>query len=343
MWRLTAIVLAVAAAIAPLPADFVEREYSRRAYPVIQRTLTDVSNVFSFACFDVFLGVSLVLLLLLLVRRGRVLNVLALLACVWLLFLGTWGLNYRRVPIGDKIEFDENRLSEENVTRIARVAVTQMNRLHAPAHAVPARTLDELASALMPAMETAARQLNIEAPLASRPKQTWLAPYFRRAGIDGMTDPFFLETLLAPNLVDVEQPAALAHEWGHLAGLAAESEASFFGWLTCLAGDPAAQYSGWIALYPHLLGGVPVRARASVQKQLAAGPREDFGKITARLQETDERVRSAATSTYDRFLKANRVEEGIASYDAVVRLVVGTTLGQASASKVPLKTVKPPS
>jgi hypothetical protein len=31
-----------------------------------------------------------------------------------------------------------------------------------------------------------------------------------------------------------------------------------------------------------------------------------------------------AWTLYDRFLKANRVSEGIASYDAVVSLVVGT-------------------
>jgi hypothetical protein len=333
MWRVTAIFLAVVAAIAPLPADFVEREYSTRAYPVIQRTLTDMSNAFTFAWLDVFLVVTLVLLLILLVRRRRVLNVLALLACVWLLFLGAWGLNYRRVPLREKVEFDDGRVNEETVTRMARVAVSHMNRLYAGAHAAPPRTLDELAGALAPAMKTAAGLLNIEAPLPSRPKETWLGPYFRRAGIDGMTDPFFLETLLVSNLVDVEQPAALAHEWGHLAGFADESEASFFGWLTCRAGDVAAQYSGWLALYPHLLAGVPAKTRPLVQSQLGPGPRQDYARISARLQAADERVRAAATITYDKFLKANRVKEGVASYDAVVRLVVGTTLPQVSGSK----------
>ncbi|MGE5816116.1 MAG: DUF3810 family protein [Acidobacteriota bacterium] len=326
MWRVTLIALAIAAAFAPIPADFVEQQYSSRAYPALQRTITDVSNALPFACFDLFLVGTFVLLLVLLLRRGRILNVLALLAFVWLLFLTLWGLNYRRVPLSEKLPFDERRLTVENVTRMARAAVMQMNRLHTPAHADPARSLEELASALAPAMETAARQLKIEPPLPSRPKQTWLAPYFRRAGIDGMTDPFFLETFLVPNLLDVEQPAALAHEWGHLAGLADESEASFFGWLTCLAGDAPAKYSGWIALYPHLLAAVPEAGRASIQKQLAPGPRQDYERIAARLSETNERIRSAANTTYDKFLKANRVAAGIESYDAVVRLAVGVQL-----------------
>lgn len=326
MWRVMLIALAVATAIVPIPPGVVEQQYSTRAYPALQRTITDVSNAFPFAFFDLFLVGTVFLLLVLLVRRGRILNVLALLAFVWLLFLAIWGLNYRRVPLREKLAFDETRLTAENVTRMARVATAQMNRLYIPAHAAPARDWEALASALAPAMETAARQLKIEAPLPSRPKHTWIGPYFRRAGIDGMTDPFFLETLLAPNLVDIEQPAALAHEWGHLAGFADESEASYFGWLTCLASDPPAQYSGWVGLYPHLLAGVPESGRASLQKQLGQGPRQDFARIAARLQETNERIRSAANSTYDRFLKANRVAEGIESYDAVVRLVVGVQL-----------------
>jgi hypothetical protein len=36
-------------------------------------------------------------------------------------------------------------------------------------------------------------------------------------------------------------------------------------------------------------------------------------------------VRTAARGVYDSYLKANRVEEGINSYDAVVRLLLGTS------------------
>jgi hypothetical protein len=335
MWRITLVAFAIIAAVAPLPAPLVEQQYSARVYPALQRTITPLSNASRFAWFDLFLAAALALLLILLLRRGRILNVLALVAVVWLLFFGLWGLNYRRVPLQQKLPFDASRITVENVTRSAREAVVQMNRLHAPAHATPARSLDEVAAALAPAMAIAARQLALAAPAPSRPKETWLDGYFRRAGIDGMTDPFFHETLLVSNLVDVEKPAALAHEWGHLAGLADESEASYFGWLTCLAGDGPAQYSGWVALYPHLLGALPQAARASVQQQLGPGPRDDFRRIAARLQQTSERVRLAANTTYDKFLKANRVEEGIESYDAVVRLVVGTIRAQTPSDGSP--------
>ena len=328
MRRITLVALAALTFIAPIPRHLVEDHYSTSAYPFIQRTLTSFSNQTALALFDVLLAAVAVTALLLLVRRGRILNLLTLAAVGWLLFLAAWGLNYRRVPLEEKVAYDPQRVTPAKVTVVARRAVREMNRLYPAAHAGDAPSLDELSAALAPALERASRDLQIEPPLAARPKQTWLAPYFRRAGIDGMTDPFLLETLLAPTLLEVEQPAALAHEWAHLAGLADESEAGFLGWLTCQHGDARAQYSGWIALYPRLLGPLTERERTAVQALLAKGPREDFRRIATRLAETDETTHAVAHATYDRFLRANRIPEGIQSYDAVVRLVVGTDVAE---------------
>ena len=59
-----------------------------------------------------------------------------------------------------------------------------------------------------------------------------------------MTVPVFLEIILNPDLLPVEQPSVLAHEWAHLGGYADESEANFIAWIACVrSGDPAAQYS----------------------------------------------------------------------------------------------------
>ena len=49
--------------------------------------------------------------------------------------------------------------------------------------------------------------------------------------------------------------------------------------------------------------------------------------MAARYQRSSPVVREAASGVYDGYLRANRVEEGIASYDAVLRLMLGTRLG----------------
>jgi hypothetical protein len=328
MRRLALVVLAFCAAIAPFPPTLIEEQYSRRVYPALQRSLTALSNTTPVAFFDGLLIAAALIGLVLLVRRGRVLNLMCFVAIAWIVFLATWGLNYRRVSLEERPDFDRSRLSDRYVVAVAKQAVAQMNRLHPAAHAAPAPDIETLARDLAPAMERAASVLGMTPPLPARPKQTWLGRYFVRAGIDGMTDPFFLETLLAPNLLEVEQPAAMGHEWGHLAGLAHEAEAGYFGWLTCMQGDARAQYSGWVALYPRLVGALDEADRKAVQSRLAAGPREDFRRIAARLSEAHEGVRTAANNSYDVFLRANRVAEGIRSYDGVVRLVVGLRLAE---------------
>ena len=58
--------------------------------------------------------------------------------------------------------------------------------------------------------------------------------------------------------------------------------------------------------------------------ELDEGPRQDLQAMAARYARSSPIVRRAARDIYDEYLRANRVAEGIASYDAVVRLMIGT-------------------
>ena len=112
-----------------------------------------------------------------------------------------------------------------------------------------------------------------------------LSPFFRWATVDGMVNPLGLEVIVNPEVLPVEQPFVIAHEWGHLAGWARESEASYVGWLTCRAGDHAARYSGWLSLYWHLRRDLP-RDRLPAHRRAAAvpAPGSDLAAIAARLR-----------------------------------------------------------
>jgi len=57
-----------------------------------------------------------------------------------------------------------------------------------------------------------------------RPKTTILGGYFHQISVSGMTDPFFLETLIASGVLPFERSFVVAHEWSHLAGIADEGE-----------------------------------------------------------------------------------------------------------------------
>jgi hypothetical protein len=327
-WCWTVVVLAaVSAVVAPLPPGVVERYYSRGVYPPWQRAITSASNLVPFALFDV-LWVGGVAVLAVAAfrqinrlgwRRGLVRLAIraGLAACVlYLAFLACWGLNYRRPPIVERVAYDSTRVTSAAAAALGRRTVVELNALYPQAHGAPPPSLTDLARAFSEGRGALGDDFAI---VPGRPKQTLLGAYFHQTWISGMTDPFFLETLVAPDLLDVEKPFVVEHEWAHLAGYADESEANFVAWIACMHGPPAAQYSAWLMMFGYL----DLAAR-SVEPALDIGPRTDLFSIARRYARTNPVLRAAARRSYDAYLKANRVEAGVVSYDLVVRLVLGT-------------------
>jgi hypothetical protein len=334
--RRTAIALGVIFAallglVAPLPPATVEGWYSRGLYPPLQRTLTAISNLVPFALLDLAALMALALWVMMVIRIARSVRPMLALRMVaarlvvftalsYLVFLALWGLNYRRIPLEQKLDFDQTLVTRDTARTLAAESVRMINATYAGAHAAA----PELAT-LGPPFATAQALLGSGRPARPGvPKRSFLGLYFRWAAIDGMTNPFFLEVILNPDVLPIERPFVLAHEWAHLAGYADESEANFVAWLTCAHGDPLGQYSGWLALYAHVSAALPREDRRALAEQLAPGVRHDLIAINARLLRSAPAVREAAQGVYDSYLKANRVERGILSYDAVVRLILGT-------------------
>jgi hypothetical protein len=333
------IACAVVAAVTPTPPAFVERWYSGSVYPVLQRALTTTSNAVTLALLDGLVVVVLAVAALGLIRgisrrrsqRGKwrilvaTLNLGALVAALYLTFLATWGLNYRRVPLIAKLDFNPARVSADRARDLASESAARLNALHAPAHASPAPPAYSTDAALADAFNNTAPELGIARVLVlPRPKRSMLDGYFRRAGVAGMTDPFFLEALISSDLLPFERPFVVAHEWSHAAGIADEGDANFAGWLTCLGGTPAHQYSAWLFAYTELAGSLEESDRRRLAAQLDPGPQRDLRAIRDRLQaHVSPRVSAAGWRVYDQYLKANRIPAGTASYSQVVRLMLG--------------------
>jgi uncharacterized protein DUF3810 len=338
--RIALIVAAAVVAVAPLPPRAVERFYSTGAFPPLQRALTSLSNRAPFALLDVAIIFAVVWWLGSLARdllsEPRIWRRIALrvairtfsaAAAVYLLFIFTWGLNYRRVPLTEKVPYDRSAVTPAAARELARRAVAEVNALYASAHGELERSEAELRALLADGFSGAQQIIGVARQARpARPKHTLLDLYFRAAGVEGMTDPFFLETLTARGLLPVEQPAVIAHEWSHLAGFADEGEANFVGWLACVRSmSGAARYSGWLFLYREIAAALPAADRAEISQQLADGPRGDLRAIADRIRrQVRPAVSNAGWRVYDQYLKANRVDAGTESYAQVVRLVLGT-------------------
>jgi hypothetical protein len=327
-----AIALAVLALVVPIAPEVVETRYSQSVYLSLQNAVTPVTNRVPIALLDVGSAVVLVFGLALAARQLRTysklhafarifIGGLGIAAGLYLVFLCMWGFNYRRVPLESKLQYDATRVTRPGALALARRAVTEINALAALPRA---STVDT--TALAAAFAEAQRSVgHTRFAAIGLPKTSLAGLYFRYAALDGMTDPYFLEILLNPDLPAFETPAVLAHEWAHLAGYADESEANFIAWLTCVRADPLSRYSGWLDAYLHLSNGVSREDRRELRALLHPNVVADLQAIAARYERSSPTVRQAARTTYDTYLRAHRVEEGVASYAAVVRLMLGTS------------------
>lgn len=322
--------LAIALWLVPLPPHAVERWYSRGAYPVWQRIATMVGNFLPIAIFDLLLAAAVIVIVSTVVRalrsrswRSALERVLLVAAVVAIWFQLAWGLNYRRLPIAESLSLPAPEESAGALERFALAAAAEAaataRDLDRDTPLTPARMIAELSSGFTRAQQRLGLTRQAR---AGRPKHSLFNPYFRWSAIDGVTNPFVPETIVVRGLVPAEAYATVAHEWAHLAGYASEDEASFVGWLACLEAGGGARYNGWLFALSKAAGAAaPERARAWIAR---AGPlaARDLAAIRERFLTSSPAVRRAASAAYDRFLRANRVESGIRSYDEVLRLML---------------------
>ena len=170
------------------------------------------------------------------------------------------------------------------------MTIERLNALHDSAHAEGWPMLGHVNANLAAGFARAVREAGIGWNVVpARPKRTildWYLPV--RAGVDGMTDPFFLETLVAGNILPFERPFVVAHEWSHLAGIADEGEANYTAWRSCVPRSAADAYSGWLFLYGELSRAVGrAGTRARCRPRLAPAARRsarDSRSLRARRQ-----------------------------------------------------------
>ena len=318
----------------------VEDVYGKRAYPVVQAKLTALSNMAPIALFDVALALFGLILIgswVVIVKRAKkkqrlrtigrgLAATLTTAAVIYVWFAAAWGLNYARPPLESKLPYERSRVTPQAVRALAEYAIAQANRTHAAAHVEGFPAIDAMPPKLISALQEIERELGRpRTTVMARPKQSLLSPFFRASSVSGMLGPFFLETLLNPDLTGPERPAVLAHEWAHLSGYAPEDEASFVGLLAALRAGPAAEYSAWLELAFTAVGQLQPVTQKLVLEHLAEGPRRDQQAIYDRVVGTRVAIIDrAAWASYDQMLRSQGVEEGVQSYSRVVELVLGT-------------------
>lgn len=328
--------------VVPLPAWIVEAAYSRRVFRWWQTGVTAITNLAPFAWIDLLIVAVVVLVVWRAVQLVRVARDTTVAGAAWeglrrvirgvavlaIVFLLMWGFNYRRIPLDETIP-----PATPSVEHL-RAAVADAGIVGArvrPAQTSADSSFERLTRELRGPLDQALAALGRPGlGTAGRPKYSIiLTPFFTWAGVDGMVNPFALETIVHPDLLPFERPIALAHEWAHLAGTADEAEASAVGWLACMKGPPDLVYSASVYLIVEGANALPRHVWREAAVQLDPGIRADINAMAQRQARQRPVVRETAFRAYDQYLRANRVDDGVASYSRALSLILSPALREA--------------
>lgn len=290
-----------------------ERWYSRSLYPYIARALTMFSDKFTLSLntllIDALLAGLVVLLLAFILGqlkfRRFVLIVLNIGALVYIVFYVLWGFNYYREPLYSRFDMERDSISdveyEELVARISKKA----SELKVP--------LDSLSIGKMDSLVDGAFRLQAgrwALPWLGRkihPKQMMAESWMAKALVFGYYGPFFNEIHVSRLSTRSDYPLLLAHERVHRLGITGESEANFYAWLLCYkSGSPELQYAADLFLLRHLFD-------AGYGKEFMKPVEQDSIQL-----KLDELETGWFTRMSDRFLKWNKVENGLSDYGRVI-------------------------
>ena len=322
--------------------------YALRFYPQIKDAISSLTSLIPISLAEVILyalviGIPLRILtrfvMLLLkktdpVRFVRMLVWVVILAgVVWNLFYVTWGFNYFRAPLQNRLAVTvEARPKEELYDLTVELAVRASEvraglsedengvfRYQTGGYREKFASLPEAYAALSEMEPCFSGKVTRAKPVAWSEGLSW-------SGISGI----YIGLTAEPN-VNVDQiplltSSAAAHEMAHQLGLASENEAEFTGMLACIcSSDPEIRYSG-LANALILCGNALYRADPDLYARARAYYSDavirDFRAHNAYWDSFEGPTEETVTQMNDSYLKHNAQESGVRSYGESVDLLL---------------------
>ena len=245
------------------------------------------------------------------------------------LFYVLWGFNYAISPLPERLNWPTlGEVSADELVALAIETGTATNAAYVSLHGVadagkPTELPDDL-GALEEALEEGWRnararlQMPPDANRFGTAKTPLLTRLYELFGVAGFYFPFTGEANVRAGIPALDYPRILAHEKMHQRGVARESEANFWGYLSAVySSDLLARYSAYRLANRQMvseLARVDMEAARSLASRRLPGVQRDIDNSREYWQRFQGRGTSIGSSVNNAFLRSNRVEGGVRSY-----------------------------
>jgi hypothetical protein len=272
-------------------------------------------------------------------REARLYNVLKVffLQILWAMgilvpvFLALWGLNYQRMPLADTLGFDRIPTRAGELESIGLQIVSGVNSNYDLARGTSERPSPPARDAIYKVIEQGFQSESLLGEASkgtfSDPKPLRLSRLTSWAGVSGFYIAFTGEVTFNEGVPSFDLPMVIAHHKAHQRGYAREDEANFIGYIVCVnSTDPYVRYSGYL----YGLKVLEVLSKGNVDRyndllsRVNEGPRANLRERSEFWEKMKNSALSAvSTRIFSAYLRVNRVDGGVKSYDEDVPLIIG--------------------
>lgn len=320
----------------------IEQYYSRGVFLPIRKVLDFTIGFSPFPVVYLFLMVLLIALIygvLFLFKsklnwRQKILTTLlsigAWLGGIAFFFLLLWGFNYARIPLEQQQSLNLSPLSEEDLVQgldqVTEKLIALRSDFGTDSIALSQPQFPEsLSSLIQRDVQKVFKQLDY--PHLFQPKVQLLRPkgVLLRWSTLGVYFPWTGECNVDAGLHPIELPHVIAHELSHGYGIGDEGTCNFIAYLACTQSDqPIIQYAGYFEYFTTLFVNYRRYNKESALQYLRSLPpaiKADWNSIIENHQNYPNIMPEIRRATYNTYLKAQGISEGIQNYNRVLMLV----------------------
>lgn len=245
---------------------------------------------------------------------------------VYASFMLLCGPNYARQTFAQQAGYQLTPVTTAELTHLCETLAQELATAKAQLPEDTTWDFAHYAQEAVSALEKLGQEYPVLATVTyTAPKPVALSEVLSYADIGGIFMPFTMESNVNAHVPSYTIPATMVHELAHQAGFMREDEANYLAYRACIASsDPLLRYSGLSLAFSYSLSALNQTAPAQAARIKARLPQavvEDRHSNQRYWQAHEGPFATWSNRLNDLYLKANRQQDGVASYNRMVLLL----------------------
>jgi hypothetical protein len=320
---------------------FIEHYYSKGLYPIIASFLRIIFGWLPFSIGDLLIAVLIFLFLRFLFRLiksrfkkliPKLFHLTAILSIIYFCFYLFWGLNYYREPLAKNLGYNQTDYTTEQLINTTNYVIEQLNFYQLKITNNDTLKVENNYSQKEMYVMAVAGYTNLEKDFPTLKyqyksvKSSLMSLLQTYNGTSGYFNPLTGEAQVNDRIPKTGYPTTTCHEMAHQIGFAAENEANFVGFLAANYNDNIYfKYASYRMAFAYLISEIRKRDKKefdAIWKKTHLGILKDFRQSSAFWQSYKNPFEPLVKKGYNAYLKANKQDKGVASYNYVVDLLI---------------------